>query len=550
MPKINITEIDLTTPGVASESTDIVYVPGFVDINQDSLYKNASEDSTIFVRGKYIGIEPGKPQLFTSVSQFNSMCGKSAPTFKTAQLYSMLGTDKFSASAINGMHSPAVMFEAGQADPGYVMAKELLAAGISVLFERVNKSNEPECEKVDITKSELTDTAKAVKLLVMDEKGAVNENKGNTYLFYYDESKTDYISYNTPTNLGALYEGSATDPTYKEFDIDNIYIQTSTSITIQSMYEDLNTTAYSTDVDRLVDRGNYSVKYITSGGYPVYEYDSGGIVTKMLNLAEKRGDCVALIDHVDNPKRTIDPAQGKGSVFDALNSATSGYANGDFGAMFTPWATYNRVTSDEIGGKSVSGKFRAPASFAYLTSLADSIKTNANWLAIAGAARGGVLNIADDGMDVVIPNGVADEMQPRSGKTAINAITNIKPYGMTIWGNRTLKKNEDNLVATSFLNVRNLISDIKKTCYRAARKTTFEQDTDILWINFKSEISKLLERMKSGYGISGYKIVRDNNHEMAAEKATLCAKIIIYPTYAVEDFYITVVLQDNEVSVN
>lgn len=448
MPNITITERDLTTPGVAAESTDVVYIPGFTVSGAD--------------------IVAGRPELFTSVTQFNTRCGTVAPVFTSKQDYPDSENDgtSFSASALNGL-TGTVMFEAGSVDPSYIMAKELLASGISVLYERVNSAED--------------------------------------------------------------------------------------SISVETMYTYLSATAYSTsDVSRLVDRGNYSVKYLTSGGYPVYEYAKGDIVTKMLTLAATRGDCVALIDHVDNPKRSIDP-NSVDSVFGALNDVGS-TVDSDFGSMFTPWITYNRITSDIIsdGGKEkrVSPSFRAPGSFAYLTSLADSIKTNANWMAIAGVARGGVLNIADNGMDVIIPNGVADAMQPRSGKVAVNAITNINPYGMTIWGNRTLKKNGDNLVATSFLNVRNLISDIKKTCYKAARKATFEQDTDILWVNFKSDISKLLERMKSGYGISGYKIVRDNNHEKASENATLCAKIIIYPTYAVEDFYITVVLQDDEVSVN
>ena len=55
--------------------------------------------------------------------------------------------------------------------------------------------------------------------------------------------------------------------------------------------------------------------------------------------------------------------------------------------------------------------------------------------------------------------------------------------------------------------------------------------------------------MLSGYGISGYKIVRDTEHEKASEKATVCAKIILYPVYPVEDFYITIVLKDDEISV-
>ena len=334
---------------------------------------------------------------------------------------------------------------------------------------------------------------------------------------------------------------------------DTAYVQRTDSdlINVNYMYNALEEVFDSSNEFGIVDRGNYSVKYLTSGGYPVFEYTSdhdstNTIVTKMLNMAEKRGDCVALIDHTDYINRELNPNKA-GSLYKAVTDAETVWGNGDFGAMFTPWATYNRISSDTLESKAKgTSAFRAPASFAYLTSLADSIKTNANWLAIAGVTRGKVLNVGN--MTNKIPNTVADAMQPRTGMS-INAITNIKPYGQTIWGNRTLKKNAENLVATSFLNIRNLVSDVKKTCYNAARSITFEQDTDVLWVNFKGLISPLLDRMVSGYGISGYKIVRDTTHPKAKEKATVCARIILYPTYAVEDFYITVVLKDAEVTV-
>lgn len=525
MPKIEITELDLTTPGGSAESTDIVYIPGFV-----------VPDQAI--------IEFGKPELFTSVAAFNTRCGKTAPKFDADQMYPVA----FDPAAKNGLSSDPIMFSAGTADPSYVMAKELLAAGMSVLFERVNQTANTEYELVDASNKENKEIIEA-------------GNKGEQDWYYKVEvpvgDKVEYLykSYNIPSNKDDIEQNSKIQPVYTSYIEGNIYkISKTYSINVDTMYDYLSNYAYIIDdIAGISDRGNYSVKYITSGGYPTFEYDSGNIVTKMLALAEKRGDCVALIDHIDNSARSIDPAEDD-SVFKAINAKADSYSNGDFGAMFTPWATYNRTTSDtDASGKRTSSAFRAPASFAYLMALADSIKTNANWLAIAGAARGGILNLAENGMNVVIPNGVADTMQPRgedNNKIAVNAITNIKPYGATIWGNRTLKPIEEDLVATSFLNVRNLISDIKKTCYRAARKSTFEQDTDILWVNFKSDIAKLLERMKSGYGISGYKIVRDHDHAEATKKATLCAKIIIYPTYAVEDFYITVVLQDNEVSVD
>lgn len=322
-------------------------------------------------------------------------------------------------------------------------------------------------------------------------------------------------------------------------------------INIKNMYNALEGVYNSSDLDGLSDKGNYSIKYLTSGGYPVYEYNNNSIVSKMIDLAVKRGDCVAFIDHTDHSDRD-DNIDHRGSVYATVSNDQIFRANGDFATMFTPWASYNRVTvdRDDEGDIIKSSSVRMPASYAYFTALGDSIRTNANWLAIAGSARGVVPNLSSNGMTTNIPNGAADKMQPRDG-VAVNAITNIKPYGYTIWGNRTLKNNGEkgNLTATSFLNIRNLISDVKKVTYRVARQLTFEQNNEILWINFKSLIAPTLDRMLSGYGISGYKIIRDTAHEKASEKATVCAKIILYPVYAVEDFYITVVLKDDEVSV-
>ena len=52
--------------------------------------------------------------------------------------------------------------------------------------------------------------------------------------------------------------------------------------------------------------------------------------------------------------------------------------------MFTPYAIYKPTT---FGGKIV-----LPASFAYLNSLAVSVRTNENWYAIAGVTRGLIPN--------------------------------------------------------------------------------------------------------------------------------------------------------------
>ena len=185
-----------------------------------------------------------------------------------------------------------------------------------------------------------------------------------------------------------------------------------------------------------------------------------------------------------------------------------------------------------------------PASFAFLISLGRSIQTNANWLAIAGVARGQVPYIVSLNTSERLTNTIADSYQGRTG-VAINAITEIRPYGLTIWGNRTCLKNVDNLVASSFLNIRNLVSDVKKLAYDTAKRAMFEQNSTVLWLNFKSAITPLLDRMQSGYGISGYKIIR----QTTTEKAKVVALIRLYPVYAVEEFEITVIMSDEDVSV-
>jgi hypothetical protein len=187
MPKIEINELDLTTPGVASESTDVVYIPGFVNIDQDCLYTNKSTDPKTFVRGDYIGLKAFKPHLFTSVAEFNSLCGKVAPTFAEDQLYSDLGIDKFDSNAIP---EDGIMFEEGTADPSYVMAKELLAAGISVLYERVNETSGETETYNQVTGATATEIAKKT-------------NDGSISTYYYKDANGDYINYSTPNSITA-----------------------------------------------------------------------------------------------------------------------------------------------------------------------------------------------------------------------------------------------------------------------------------------------------------------------------------------------------------
>ena len=99
--------------------------------------------------------------------------------------------------------------------------------------------------------------------------------------------------------------------------------------------------------------------------------------------------------------------------------------------------------------------------------------------------------------------------------------------------------------ALHVLNIRNLVSDVKKQAYIAAKSLMFEQNNDVLWLNFKSLVTPLLDQMVSGEGLSSYKLIKN----VSQDKTRLSATIRLYPTYAVESFEIEITLEDEEVTV-
>ena len=559
MNRILIHEVDQTTPAITSlTGTDVVYVPGF----------SSALDSS------GVAVPPRVPTLCTSVRDFEAKFGATPPLFALDQNYpdKEEDNDGFPAVAIPNYSSQTrtVWFKEGDPDPSYMYAKELLAAGIPVIYERFNtyptvQSAEGETIEqkkqnydVKVTKfyqqfqQALSSTPGAygaasitqcVAEVVVDTSAFVADYSfAGSHLFEY--SASGWVDENlqsvdlaeigitltlTPTTEYEI-ETAYEQGTYLKHTVDSTVTQyvVTTAITaventgwddisakvaeitpsnpIVPAEDDTITVVLYYDDAKLLDRGQYSVKYITSGGYPTFEYNGKSLSELMADVATERGDAIALIDHTDNPSRVL---IGKDSVYSqacsqeyVLRDALQPYA-----AMFTPYAFYTLVANY---GSAVTKTYSAfPPSFAYLISLANSIANNPSWLAIAGVARGRVANLISVDLTNTLSNSIADSYQTDTG-ISINPITEIRPYGQCIWGNRTLLDNskKGNTIASSFLNIRNLVCDIKKQLFLACQTLMFEQNTDVLWINFLSLVTPLLDRMVSGNGISNYKIIR------------------------------------------
>lgn len=275
---------------------------------------------------------------------------------------------------------------------------------------------------------------------------------------------------------------------------------------------------------RLKDRGLYDIRFITSGAYA--KEDTEGAIKHMLSVALERGDAVALIDHAST-------LTAKADVVTHFN-AVGLLSGAKHGAGFTPWIYVNNKL--------------VPGSFGYLLAFAQSVQANASWLAVAGASRGRIPGLTAPFVSIKYGEIEADALQTREkNKISVNPICNINPYGFILWGNRTLQPiglattQQEDLVASNFLNIRHLVSSIKKTLFVVSRGLTFEQNNDILWVNFKAGIAPLLDQMLRSNGIADYKLIR----KKADKKATLKAIIRIVPIEAVEDFDLTIEISDS-----
>ena len=299
------------------------------------------------------------------------------------------------------------------------------------------------------------------------------------------------------------------------------------------------------DWKELEDKNLYDVRFLTTGAYACP-------TNAMIATAANRGDCIALIDH---PTQATYDVGSIREYFEGFASATSSKQADPlaFATGFTPWLTANLSDKD---GTAVSKSI--PASFGYLFAYARSLQTNPLWKAVAGVFRGVIPELSS--VAYVYNNAECEQLQARASTGEVdldeegdNAGIAINPiayrryngfaggFNYVICGNRTMHVNAGYTIATSFLNVRLLISELSKALYNASIVYTFEQNTDVLWANFSALITPILDNMQAGEGINGYRIDRIPT----TKKARLCARVTIVPVEAVEDFELTISLEDS-----
>lgn len=588
MPNIIIREIDETVPSAAvSEITDIAFIPGVADTNnncyivatadgaptngttlgtkaelKDGAYlfdyntKTTSGNPQYFVntalkkvwvctdeskktwvaQTTYVAPHPeNTPVVCYSLADFEENFGSLPYKFTEDQYYPTFAE----TAKVNGTK----IYNDGDFEKSYIIARELIGRGLPVMYANiVNRGTDG--KKATPT---VSDIYAGIEKYYTKPTFTDGGDEPANYDLYLGDRGTYSVKYLTSGAYPTfeLLGGASTAETTETLKCGANGVATllkAPAVSVSAVKKG-NSPLSTTDYTFNKEAGTITIKtYDNMATYSAtYAYatpDFTNLTKNMVATAKDRGDAVAIIDYANAPTRAL---YGNGSVYAAVNSTP--IADGEYAAMFTPWAMYETIR--ERNDMTATTQL-LPPSFGYLNALAQSIKTNDNWLAIAGVARGYVPQILALNTVNALSNTIADLYQPKTG-VSINAITNVRPYGLTIYANRTLKNNGTfgKLSALSSLNIRNMVSDIKKTVYATAKRLVFEQNTDVLWVNFKAGITGILDKMITGNGIESYKITREQSGTKEKVKAT----IKIVPIRPVEDFEIDIVLTDSTVEV-
>lgn len=319
-------------------------------------------------------------------------------------------------------------------------------------------------------------------------------------------------------------------------------------------------------IEPLKDKSVYDFRYVVTG-FMNETYFANALALQLCEAVNEtsvsevasngRGDCILLVDipyswytaqddsNIPSPLTQVD------AVENIKNNLASGIIESKYVAIFAPYVKYN-FTNNEVSGYISEGENDGlldgktfPASFHYLACAAKSNSVYNEWYAVAGYTRG-ISDYDVAGLGCTFGENAANVLQPRQITSdgvhcAVNLIIKIRNEYL-IWGNRTAYAlNSSNLLASHFLNIRQLCTTIKKEVYYACKRFTFDPSSDLLWNNFTMTIRPTLEKMKADQGITDYKIVR----VQSKERAVLKARIRVVPVEACEDFYIDLVLEDS-----
>lgn len=247
------------------------------------------------------------------------------------------------------------------------------------------------------------------------------------------------------------------------------------------------------------------------------------VIKQMVSLTEARKDCVAVIDPL------VDSTYNNVLTDLMLDDISSSYI-----AIFYPW--YNAAITD------LNATILMPPSVFYLDGCATSFKINKPWNAVAGPLTGTCTNCTR----TIIK--VGSQMSRSLNNMFINPIVYNRNFGYYIDGNNVLNA-AANTRTYSQLGIRQGINYAKRELTKLCHIMSYKQNSSLVRSEVLGRVSKLLEGLKAGEAIYGYRAyINESAMDMADGIIRLTVKI--YPTPALEEFVFDFEIVNSESALN
>ena len=246
-------------------------------------------------------------------------------------------------------------------------------------------------------------------------------------------------------------------------------------------------------------------------------FSSGAVIAQALQMCELRGDVLFLVDPPFGlrPQQVVD--WHNGMLLSDLTTAI----NSSYGALYWGW--------QEIFDQYNNINIWVPPSGLVAAMYSNSASVAQQWSAPAGQTRGTLplsLNVEYN------PSMQERNLLYGSGN-AVNPIVNFPKNGITVWGDRTLQRDDS---ALNRVPVRLLLIYIKQNLIPLLMNYVFEPNDQFLWRQVVATIEPFLGNIQANLGLVGYSVVCDssNNTPQTIDNGQLIVSIFLQPTRTAE----------------
>ena len=263
-----------------------------------------------------------------------------------------------------------------------------------------------------------------------------------------------------------------------------------------------------------------------------------GLTDRLIKTCEDRGDALAIIDlpndYVPDTEGTSAESSRLPDVESTVTSLRNRGLNSSYGCAYFPWVQARDTLTNTL--------IWMPPSVAALGTMAFSERREELWFAPAGFTRGGLTEGAAGIPIVNTRMQLSSRDRDRLYDANINPIATFPAEGIVVFGQKTLQVTPS---ALDRINVRRLLIFLKKEVSRIAATTLFEQNVLSTWNDFSIRVEQLLNDVKSGLGLTDFKVVLDETTTTPelVDRNILYAKVFLKPARAIEfialDFVIT-----------